>query len=95
MKWVHIFFIVLALCLLALVVLAATAPEQATRQVEGRYQIVMDPGEYAFCFLLDSQTGRVWRALQSMESEEEGWPPMGADSWWLMKRVDQVTHIED
>lgn len=82
MKWVHIFFVVLALALLALVVVAATTPEQATQQAEGRYQIIMcQEAPALFCFLLDTETGRVWSAIRA---DTEGKEP---NAWLLMERI--------
>lgn len=66
---------------------SARADEQqrpVARAVDGRYQIVVNPSVRADTFLLDTQTGRVWRLTRY--TNLKGNPEV----WLYMDRVDSI-----
>jgi hypothetical protein len=66
---------------------APTSPAADTTPCPGRYQIVFNPNVRADTFLLDTQTGRVWRPVAFTDLEGD------PDVWKFMPRVDDIVEL--
>lgn len=86
-------FVAVASCLVALSANWAWAtppdsPPQRTPDQYGRYVITFGPFARADVYLLDTQTGRVWRPVQYPDVVGE------PDVWLSMDRIDNDTQFD-
>ena len=75
-------------CVLAVFAPSALSAEENAPLTPGRYQIVLNPQARADTFLLDTATGRVWRAVNY--HSRVGEPTI----WEWMDRVDGWSEFE-
>lgn len=66
----------------------ASNPAAAAQTIShGRYQIFFSPHMRADTFLLDTETGKIWKFLKYTDIEDE------PSVWLYMDRIDNITQL--
>ena len=80
-------YLFICLLIVAVVLVAAAQHQPIASQPAGRFQIIINPNVRADTFLLDTQTGKIWRETEYPDLKDK------PTAWEYEERLDTVVDL--